>query len=131
MKSARTIISWAKRGAVIAVYLALFGWIAWEPLTFAILKHQLGSITNADQERDALAKAAAWGRLWEVHLIDPATGQCAWDFLQHKRLMNDPEIQVEFDIEWLGGSPFGGSYHIRQRIIDKANIAPFYTATSP
>jgi hypothetical protein len=128
MKTARTIISWAQRGAVIAVYLAFFGWIAWEPLTFALLKHRLDSVTNAAEERAALGKAGKWGRLWEAHLRDSATGRIAPNLAEQDRLINDPDIQVELDIEWLKRGPFGGGgvYYVSQRIIDKANIAHFY-----
>lgn len=119
--------------AVSAVGIVFLGYhFAWKPLTIAHVKHQLGSATTAAEERDALAKARNWGRPWEVYLKDAATGKIAPDFCESQRLLADPEIQVELDIEWLECSPFdGGPYHVSHRIIDKANIAHFYEPQSP
>ncbi len=117
-------------GTVSLVFLGYY--LAWKPLTFALLKHQLDSATNSAEERAALVKARNWGRPWEVYLKDAATGKIAPDFCEHERLMNDSEIHVELDIEWLESSPFGGGpYRVSQRIIDKANIAHFYEPQSP
>ena len=113
-------------GLQIAILIG-FGWIVWEPLTFAILKHQLSSATTSTEERAALVKARNWGRPWEVYLRDTATGEIAPNFSEYERLKNDPEIEVELDIEWLESSPFGGGpYRISHRLIDKTNIDHFF-----
>ena len=112
-------------GIVSLVFLGYF--LAWKPSTFALVKHRLDSATTAAEERDALAKAARWGRHWEVYLKDATTGEIAPNFSEYQRLKNDPEIQVELDIEWLECSPFGGGpYRISHRLIDKTNIDHFF-----
>ena len=136
MRSARTIFFRFRirlLGALGIVSLVLLGYfLAWKPSTFALVKHRLDSATTAAEERDALVKAARWGRPWEVYLKDAANGRIAPNSSEHERLMNDPEIQIELDIEWLESSPFGGGpYRVSHRIIDKANIAHFYESQSP